>query len=77
MDIGGDLRPNRLMSTRPLRHLAQQRGHLRDEALTVRLRSFRSTDATTTALRDGVVPVTIGWRLEVSDEPTNPARPKE
>jgi hypothetical protein len=50
------------MSTRPLRHLAQQHGYLRDEGLTVRLRSFRSTDATTTALRDGVVPVTIGWR---------------
>ena len=40
--------------------LAEQRGFLRDEGLTVRLRSFGSTDATTAALRDGVVPVTIG-----------------
>ena len=40
--------------------LADQRGFLRDEGLTVRLRSFGSTDATTAALRDGVVPVTIG-----------------
>ena len=40
--------------------LAEQRGFLRDEGLTVRLRSFRSTDATTAALRDGVVPLTIG-----------------
>ena len=34
--------------------LADQRGFLRDEGLTVRLRSFGSTDATTAALRDGV-----------------------
>ena len=40
--------------------LADQRGFLRDEELTVRLRSFGSTDGTTAALRDGVVPVTIG-----------------
>jgi ABC-type nitrate/sulfonate/bicarbonate transport system substrate-binding protein len=40
--------------------LAEQHGFLRDEGLTVRLRSFGSTDATTAALRDGVVPVTIG-----------------
>ena len=40
--------------------LADQRGFLRDEGLTVCLRSFGSTDATTAALRDGVVPVTIG-----------------
>jgi len=40
--------------------LAEQRGFLRDEGLSVRLRSFGSTDATTAALRDGVVPVTIG-----------------
>jgi ABC-type nitrate/sulfonate/bicarbonate transport system substrate-binding protein len=40
--------------------LADQRGFLRDEGLTVRLRSFGPTDATTAALRDGVVPVTIG-----------------
>ena len=40
--------------------LADQRGFLRDEGLTVRLRSFGSTDATTAALRDGVVPITIG-----------------
>jgi len=40
--------------------LADQRGFLRDEGLTVRLRSFGSTDGTTAALRDGVVPVTIG-----------------
>ena len=35
--------------------LADQRGFLRDEGLTVRLRSFGSTDGTTAALRDGVV----------------------
>ena len=40
--------------------LAEQRGFLRDEGLAVRLRSFGSTDTTTAALRDGVVPVTIG-----------------
>ena len=40
--------------------LADRRGFLRDEGLTVRLRSFGSTDATTAALHDGVVPVTIG-----------------
>ena len=40
--------------------LAEQRGFLRDEGLTVRLRSFGSTDGTTAALRDGIVPVTIG-----------------
>jgi ABC-type nitrate/sulfonate/bicarbonate transport system substrate-binding protein len=40
--------------------LAEQRGFLRDEGLSIRLRSFGSTDATTAALRDGVVPVTIG-----------------
>jgi NitT/TauT family transport system substrate-binding protein len=40
--------------------LAERRGFLRDEGLAVRLRSFGSTDATTAALRDGVVPVTIG-----------------
>ena len=39
--------------------LADQRGFLRGEGLTVRLRSFGSTDATTAALRDGVVPITI------------------
>ena len=36
--------------------LAEQRGFLRDEGLTVRLRSFGSTDGTTAALRDGIVP---------------------
>src|SRR5580704_3315762 len=40
--------------------LAEQRGFLRDEGLTVRLRSFGSTDGTTAALRDGIVPITIG-----------------
>ena len=40
--------------------LADRRGFLHEEGLTVRLRSFRSTDATTAALRDGVVPLTIG-----------------
>jgi ABC-type nitrate/sulfonate/bicarbonate transport system substrate-binding protein len=40
--------------------LAEQHGFLRAEGLAVRLRSFGSTDATTAALRDGVVPVTIG-----------------
>jgi NitT/TauT family transport system substrate-binding protein len=40
--------------------LADQHGFLRDEGIAVRLRSFGSTDATTAALRDGVVPVTIG-----------------
>ena len=40
--------------------LADRRGFLRDEGLKVRLRSFGSTDATTAALRDGVVPLTIG-----------------
>jgi len=40
--------------------LADHRGFLRDEGLTVRLRSFGSTDATTAALRDSVVPITIG-----------------
>jgi ABC-type nitrate/sulfonate/bicarbonate transport system substrate-binding protein len=40
--------------------LADQHGFLREEGLAVRLRSFGSTDATTAALRDGVVPVTIG-----------------
>jgi NitT/TauT family transport system substrate-binding protein len=40
--------------------LAEQREFLRDEGLTVRLRSFGSTDATTEGLRDGVVPITIG-----------------
>ena len=38
--------------------LADQRGFLRDEGLTVRLRSFGSTDGTTAALRDGIVPIT-------------------
>ena len=33
--------------------LADQRGYLRDEGLTVRLRSFGSTDGTMAALRDG------------------------
>jgi ABC-type nitrate/sulfonate/bicarbonate transport system substrate-binding protein len=40
--------------------LADQRGFLRDEGLSVRLRTFGSTDATTAALRDGIVPITIG-----------------
>jgi NitT/TauT family transport system substrate-binding protein len=40
--------------------VAEERGFLREEGLTVSLRSFGSTDATTAALRDGVVPVTIG-----------------
>ena len=40
--------------------LAEQRGFLRDEGLTVRLRSFGSTEGTTAALRDGIVPITIG-----------------
>jgi NitT/TauT family transport system substrate-binding protein len=40
--------------------LADRRGFLRDEGLSVRLRSFGSTDATTAALRDGAVPLTIG-----------------
>jgi ABC-type nitrate/sulfonate/bicarbonate transport system substrate-binding protein len=39
--------------------LADQRGFLRGEGLTVRLRSFGSTGATTAVLRDGVVPITI------------------
>jgi ABC-type nitrate/sulfonate/bicarbonate transport system substrate-binding protein len=38
--------------------LADQRGFLRDGGLTVRLRSFGSTDGTTAALRDGIVPIT-------------------
>ena len=45
--------------TRPFGSLIKM-DFLRDEGLTVRLRSFGSTDATTAALRDGVVPVTIG-----------------
>jgi ABC-type nitrate/sulfonate/bicarbonate transport system substrate-binding protein len=40
--------------------LADRRGFLRDEGLSVRLRSFGSTDATTAALREGVVPLAIG-----------------
>jgi ABC-type nitrate/sulfonate/bicarbonate transport system substrate-binding protein len=40
--------------------LAEKYGFLRDEGIVVRLRSFGSTDGTTAALRDGVVPVTIG-----------------
>ena len=40
--------------------LADQRGFLRDEGLTVRLKNFGSTDGTTAALRDGIVPITIG-----------------
>ena len=40
--------------------LADQHGFLRDEGLTVRLKSFGSTDGTTAALRDGIVPITIG-----------------
>jgi ABC-type nitrate/sulfonate/bicarbonate transport system substrate-binding protein len=40
--------------------LADKYGFLRDEGIVVRLRSFGSTDGTTTALRDGAVPVTIG-----------------
>jgi ABC-type nitrate/sulfonate/bicarbonate transport system substrate-binding protein len=40
--------------------LAEKYGFLRDEGIAVRLRSFGSTDGTTAALRDGVVPVTIG-----------------
>jgi ABC-type nitrate/sulfonate/bicarbonate transport system substrate-binding protein len=40
--------------------LADHHGFLKEEGLAVRLRSFGSTDATTAALRDGVVPVTIG-----------------
>jgi len=40
--------------------LAEQRGFLSDEGLTLRLRSFGSTDGTTAALCDGVVPITIG-----------------
>ena len=40
--------------------LAEQRGFLRDEGLTVRLRSFGSTDGTTAALRDGIVPSQSG-----------------
>ncbi len=40
--------------------LADHHGFLKEEGLSVRLRSFGSTDATTAALRDGVVPVTIG-----------------
>src|SRR5215472_8285020 len=40
--------------------IADQRGFLRDEGLVVRLRSFGSTDGTTAALRDGIVPITIG-----------------
>jgi ABC-type nitrate/sulfonate/bicarbonate transport system substrate-binding protein len=40
--------------------LAEQRGYLRDQGLSVRLRNFRSTDGTTAALRDGIVPITIG-----------------
>lgn len=39
--------------------IADQRGYLRDEGLTVRLHSFGSTDGTTSALRNGLVPVTI------------------
>jgi ABC-type nitrate/sulfonate/bicarbonate transport system substrate-binding protein len=40
--------------------LADKHGFLHDEGIVVRLRSFGSTDGTTAALRDGVVPVTIG-----------------
>src|ERR1700722_6504797 len=40
--------------------LAEKHGFLRDEGIVARLRSFGSTDGTTAALRDGVVPVTIG-----------------
>jgi ABC-type nitrate/sulfonate/bicarbonate transport system substrate-binding protein len=40
--------------------LAEKYGFLRDEGIVVRLRSFGSTDGTTAALRNGVVPVTIG-----------------
>jgi ABC-type nitrate/sulfonate/bicarbonate transport system substrate-binding protein len=40
--------------------LADQRGFLRDEGLSVRLRSFATTEGTTAGLRDGIVPITIG-----------------
>jgi ABC-type nitrate/sulfonate/bicarbonate transport system substrate-binding protein len=40
--------------------LAEHRGFLAEEGLRVRLRSFGTTDRVTEALRDGVVPVTVG-----------------
>ena len=39
--------------------LSDERGFLREERLTVRLRSFRTTEGTTAGLRDGIVPITI------------------
>jgi NitT/TauT family transport system substrate-binding protein len=39
--------------------LSDERGYLREERLTVRLRSFRTTEGTTAGLRDGIVPITI------------------
>jgi len=39
--------------------LAEKRGFLKDEHLKVQLRSFGTTEGTTTALRDGIVPVAI------------------
>lgn len=40
--------------------IAERRGFLAEEGLSVRLRSFGTTDGVTKALRDGVVPVTVG-----------------
>lgn len=39
--------------------LAEQRGFVQDEHLQIRLRSFGTTEGTTAALRDGIVPMTI------------------
>lgn len=40
--------------------IAEQRGYMREEGLSARLRSFGSTDAVTEALRNGIVSVTMG-----------------
>jgi ABC-type nitrate/sulfonate/bicarbonate transport system substrate-binding protein len=40
--------------------LAERRGFLAEEGLRVQLRSFGTTERVTEALRDGVVPVTVG-----------------
>jgi NitT/TauT family transport system substrate-binding protein len=40
--------------------IAERRGFLAEEGLSVRLRSFGTTDGVTKALRDGVVSVTVG-----------------
>jgi ABC-type nitrate/sulfonate/bicarbonate transport system substrate-binding protein len=40
--------------------VAERRGFLAEEGLRIKLRSFGTTDRVTGALRDGVVPVTVG-----------------